>query len=873
MANDTENYFLSKQLKENIKDKPKGDKKGILQNSYKKYEYELNFDFNPNGNSLLLNQSEMIVKKEDILNYYLNFCCKSIGKLDLNLQDNTTKMFGRSFVTPSYMSFQSPLTIEFYDVNINPNDKKPYMLSEFFKDWIEFAHGSTNYINSGNYTRLAYLDAYAANIKVKATNVNYGDIKDLKDYGSSDSAKNELAAAISNAGATGISAISELYNTSDKNLFENTYASPYSAISSGTKTIHGATNVFLYCVLLASSIIDLASIAADKIGSMTPQKVRDMSNAQEAYGASRLPLVGGAGTIVAKAVQTHVSKDTNNDYSSLKKSVEDTYIISQKDNFTDEFHGKNLEDIDTYVKTEGILEKLSSKQTYSVELLHYLEKANNLPKHQKIALIFKKMLSDIEFESLSGGKIGYKIPQPYSNEGTPYSEPKINGNISIADLWNNYVINRFMFDNEEEAKKTKQRLLDIADMIMLGTKPMDIKRIEENLIEAGNYLTGDVSENFVKKVADKCREALQKSDYYDLNKNIDKAENNDDEYVNSANAEEIKSTLVKIDSFNFNKAKYYLNYSELSKGIEELKQKNKLVSGEPINGDYYEMLIERVVKDLGYDDGEIKDYIPEIRTALNKIFEEEKGSYKFDFSNYTNKNSDELNKSLKQSNTGPFSGYSSSEEKIFITSRNAMIDVMAAFNIGIGIAIVATAGKSTSAYFQMTKNPHFNGWIAAINKIANAMFINGGMENYVNDDGKDILSATWSGENTNIIDEKTSSKLIDKFIKDNHTKPILKSNPGVMGKDEKGQRTKGQNSWKPIDKNQLLNSVDPNTAITQTDDYISNKPKNSVDYTLTYAYPSKINITDTFSNDAVGQQSMPIIQVQFQFLDVKKTKS
>lgn len=869
MADDTKDYFLSKELKGN-KDKPKGDKKGILQNSYKKYEYELNFDFNPNGNSLLLNQAEMTVKDKDTLNYYLNFCCKSIGKLDLNLQDNTTKMFGRSFVTPSYMSFQSPLTIEFYDVNINPNpdNKKPYMLSEFFKNWIEFAHGSTNYVNSGNYTRLAYLDAYAANINVKATNVNYGDIKDLKYYDTSNSTADlavlsgaDTASTVgffANGDANEIpSYISEL-DTSNKNLFKNTYASPYSAISSGTKTIHGATNVFLYCVLLASSIIDLASIAADKTGSMTPQKVRDMSNAQEAYGASRLPLVGGAGTIVAKAVQTHVSKDTNNDYSSLKKSVEDTYIISQKDNLTDEFHGKNLEDIDTYVKTEGILEKLSSKQNYSVELLHYLEKANSLPKHQKITLIFKKMLSDIEFESLAGGKIGYKIPQPYSNEGTPYSEPKINGNISIADLWNNYVINRFMFDNEEEAKKTKQRLLDIADMIMLGTKPMDIKRLEENLIEAGNYLTGDVSENFVKKVADKCREALQKSDYYDLNKNVDKAENNDDEYVNSANADEIKSTLVKIDSFDSNKAKYYLNYSELSKGIEELKQKNKLVSGEPINGDYYEMLIERVVKDLGYDDGEIKDYIPEIRTALNKIFEEEKGSYKFDFSNYTNKKYDELNKSLKQSNTGPFSGYSSSEEKIFITSRNAMIDVMAAFNIGIGLAIVATAGKSTSAYFQMTKNPHFNGWMAAINKIANAMFINGGMENYVNDDETNILSATWSGENTNINGDKTASKLIDRFIKKNHTNPILKSKPG----NEKGE----QNSLKKIADNQLL-------TIEKTEDYKSNKPKNSVDYTLTYAYPSKINITDTFSNDAVGQQSMPIIQVQFQFLDVKKTKS
>ena len=177
MTDDTKDYFLSKQLEGNIKDKPKGDKKGILQNSYKKYEYKLNFNFNPEGRDFkLLKDSKWskIPFNSTDLNYYINFCCKSIGKLDLNLQDNTTKMFGRSFITPSYMSFTSPLTIEFYDVNISPDpNDEPYMLSDFFTNWIEYAHGSTNYVDRGNYTRLAYLDAYAVDINVEATNQKY----------------------------------------------------------------------------------------------------------------------------------------------------------------------------------------------------------------------------------------------------------------------------------------------------------------------------------------------------------------------------------------------------------------------------------------------------------------------------------------------------------------------------------------------------------------------------------------------------------------------------------------------------------------------------------------------------------------------------
>ena len=238
--------------------------------------------------------------------------------------------------------------------------------------------------------------------------------------------------------------------------------------------------------------------------------------------------------------------------------------------------------------------------------------------------------------------------------------------------------------------------------------------------------------------------------------------------------------------------------------------------------------------------------------VVNDFVELNENDYK-DYTVYL-KSKEELESFYKNarggSTVGKFAGYGNDA---FITSRNAMIDATEAFNMAIGIAIMTTDIKDNAFNMQVSHNPFLLGIMSAIKKVPNAMFVNGGEENYVNTNYKQGESLTdiakknpvtnhWGSENKNINENSKASDEINNFVFNKITERIDEYNKNQQGTDEK----------KRIYNNDMM------------------KPSHSINYTLTKVYPSKVNITDQFNNEATGLNSVPTFTVQFQFLDAKK---
>lgn len=146
--------------------------KAALASSYRTYLFEISFSDTPPNSKLNFPLTDRDIWKntnEAIRNYggFSNLC-KSIGKIETEIQDMKVEIQGRENKTGSKLIYKSPLTMQFYDVILFEYKGKNFMLSDFFKWWIErWSLGATIADQPIIGTKRLYLDENSTDMIIK----------------------------------------------------------------------------------------------------------------------------------------------------------------------------------------------------------------------------------------------------------------------------------------------------------------------------------------------------------------------------------------------------------------------------------------------------------------------------------------------------------------------------------------------------------------------------------------------------------------------------------------------------------------------------------------------------------------------------------
>lgn len=138
----------------------------LISNSYRNHNYDIRIT-KPSIRRSKDGEDERIVKYLYENNINISLLCKSIGQLEVDIEDIKTEVQGREQSTGGKFKYKSPITISFFDVILNDGESKPIFLSDVFKYWIErwnYEHPTLE--NTKLYTRRRYRDDNTANIYI-----------------------------------------------------------------------------------------------------------------------------------------------------------------------------------------------------------------------------------------------------------------------------------------------------------------------------------------------------------------------------------------------------------------------------------------------------------------------------------------------------------------------------------------------------------------------------------------------------------------------------------------------------------------------------------------------------------------------------------
>lgn len=501
----------------NYKVLPYKNFKSLLSKSYRNYQYDISFGNSENNNSGI-----------NIFNEIVSVCCKSIGKLSVEIGDNTVKYFGRNRVAGDYIKYKSPITITFYDVIVDDNGT---LLSYLFKKWVEKWNIRGDGYFSDVYTRRNYIDNVVSPCKIKVYRggLSKADMKQksatdleyvvMRDYNS-----NEISKFFNEYFNDGNSS----YNSDKKKtLSEN---SAYAAMFSGVATDHGLVNTMLFALLMGSRIVDVALNASGNFDNNNDNGDNRVSDALHELGIED----GG----IAQTIENGVKE---NPYQ-LKN------VIPNKQS-----ESENVNELKKKFFTKFEIDKLKVAENLNVSLKHEIQNA------YKYSDTFKEAIKDLRtvidgLGRLPGSKSTSEMydglgerKEHIENNSEMYDGLSISltdipkdssemydglldkldlNNESVAAVYDglNSALNQsvseitdmFKFENDSQAKEVRDKLNEILDEL-IGKRPLNLNSIKEDLIGVSKYINTNRNKDFIKNLIEAARN-IAHSDYYNEDK-------------------------------------------------------------------------------------------------------------------------------------------------------------------------------------------------------------------------------------------------------------------------------------------------------------------------------------------------------------------
>lgn len=830
MAKTENTTTISKFFKRDGRDVPTYNEfKSMLSNSYKNYLFDFKFEnpwnFKVGG----------VMSNDDDINEIISYCCKGIPALTYKIDDIAVKSQGRTMITAGYMSYTSPITINFYDVNIGTEDN-PFFLSDYFRRvmewWGEF--GGKN-ISTDLCTRRRYLKNVSRNCEVSVyRGVYFGD--DAKGMNKRSDYTN-VDGDINDSGENRYTFFKDFFNPkSNGHLTEN---SAIESMKKGSATNHGIVNIFLFALLQGAKIVD---VLGDNDQSF---KDPTISEKMHTLGLNAL-------SKIHQAVENR-----NNFY-----DVED--VVHTKDYNTNTVNAdyENYNPV-RYFTTEE-LQKLALSDTVNVELKnmvrdalkssefsgnienlrHLIGKLGNVSGNSDQVVNSLPQYLKVPFPAINEKSLPDKLPDGMGDIDVNLDELHTKIENGLSGIWERrsgeMVNNSFKFENDSEAQEIRNRLNEILDML-IGKKTLNVKTFSEDLTSASNYLkSGDISLDFIKELVESVRGKIVTSDYYEENKatELEKIYNkkNDIDVLDDMNTdkmEEIDKSLklkknVSNDSFDTSQEKELLENAENEKRtavesindiftsqtdaenfIKLLASRTKAESNiawKKYGDDLIEAIMSEIVQNnITKTDGE--NLIIAIKKALkSRMIEDMSNGNKL-----TSMKPEEIGEwyaSIERTSTG--------HRNRFLLSRDLMRDTMLPFELFINI-------------LSQKRN---------LQSAVNNMYVHGGVVNFLNE----------------LESESNLTKFMNNFnIDKNHNKQTQLYTQAV--------NTQMKN----------LKNVKAPDIIQET----YTKPNKNVltplkKLRITYAYPSSVNMIDTVSNDSTGDKSLPQFTLSLQFYNIEQ---
>lgn len=842
--------------------------KELLSKSYRNYQYDINFEK---------------FRYNDIL----SMCCKSIGKLSVEIGDNTVKYFGRNRVAGDYLKYASPITLTFYDVIVN--DSNGTMLSYLFKQWVESWNIKSDGHNNEIYTRRNYIDSVVdkCTIKVYRGGLVGSDIKN----------KNvEFSSIIQTTDELRYRFFKGFFETDGVKLSEN---SAYSAMFRGVATEHGLVNTMFFALLMGSRIVDVALNASGNFDNNNDNGDNRVSDALHELG------IGDGG--IAQTIENGVKENPyqlKNVIPNKPSEVEDANQLKTKHFTKSEIDKlKIAENLNVSLKHE-IQNAYKYSDTFKEaikDLRTVIDGLGRLPDNKSTSEMYdgfgeRKEHIENNSEMYDGLSISLTdIPKDSSEKYDGLLDKLDLNNESVAAVYDglNSALNQsvseitdmFKFENDSQAKEVRDKLNEILDEL-IGKRPLNLNSIKEDLIGVSKYINTNRDKDFIKNLIEAARN-IAHSDYYnddkmetitqtlskkdndreevseslksdyDLQKDISKKDNDreevdrefkgdfdaqkeigkqetirdniDLEFDNSMTDTLFKQSDLKKENSKAAIKEKFGNSKEHEDLINLLNSRGKAVPNEEII-QWGDDIVEAVKSEL-MDDTDVEKIQHILMDSLKEIMEDKfKSEDKITSYQY-----DSINEWYKRQYRNSKLGmpYTAGQNP-FLMSRDIMQDITLPFQI-LMFALEEKRKYQTLYY--------------------DRMFIGGGWDSYLN-------SNTGNG----IVDK--AKNLASNLGFDSSITDKLSVDPNYIGNKMETHKLFQELSFR---KSQEYYG-DIKSQLKNNDNYFDNYKPNGLSpirtIEITDCYPSSVNVIDTLTNESTGEKSLPTFEVRLQFYNI-----